>query len=271
MKEDVIGQVQDQATGAGKVAQQGLDRATDEVDEFARLRITVSPWLLQGIEWRGQHQVDALFQSLQRLGRMAEQRQPQRRAEPQQCDLRRRSMHPALAFSVSCHTLGKAAFHLASLCSPLIFLALALRRAEMLGDRSVLRTAVDTGSPLRNFFGSWRSSPWSSALRSNALKALAVLAMLGTDIGAWKRGSLPLTALPLDLFSAEKRPLLVMLYTTFMQATAFFVVVILIAGLWLIIFNRFFPNVRELEAKKVNPANEEGLKKTVATSLESSS
>lgn len=57
----------------------------------------------------------------------------------------------------------------------------------------------------------------------------------------------------------------------FVQATAFFGIVILIAGLWPIIFSRLFPNVRELEAKKVNPANEEGLKKTVGTSLESSS
>lgn len=109
--------------------------------------------------------------------------------------------------------LGKAAFHLASLCSPLIFLvlALALRRAGMLGDRPVLRTAVGTGSPWRNFF---RVAAPLALVIGIALNALAVLAMLGSDIGAWKRGALPLTTLPLDLFSAEKRPLLVMLYTT---------------------------------------------------------
>ncbi|NMY92414.1 hypothetical protein [Pseudomonas oryzihabitans] len=109
--------------------------------------------------------------------------------------------------------LGKAAFHLASLCSPLIFLvlALALRRAGMLGDRPVLRTAVGTGSPWRNFF---RVAAPLALVIGIALNALAILAMLGSDIGAWKRGALPLTTLPLDLFSAEKRPLLVMLYTT---------------------------------------------------------
>ncbi|WP_186327077.1 hypothetical protein [Pseudomonas oryzihabitans] len=102
---------------------------------------------------------------------------------------------------------------MASLCSPLIFrvLALALRRAGMLGDRPVLRTAVGTGSPWRNFF---RVAAPLALVIGIALNALAVLAMLSSDIGTWKRGALPLTTLPLDPFSAEKRPLLVMLYTT---------------------------------------------------------
>lgn len=110
-------------------------------------------------------------------------------------------------------TLGKAAFHIFSLGSPLVFLVLAmcLWRAGALTARGVTTRAIGPGSPWRQFFR--LASPLALVI-GGLLNLFAVGAMLSSDILAWHSGSLPRLELPDHLFGEENRNLLVILYTS---------------------------------------------------------
>ncbi|WP_095158257.1 hypothetical protein [Pseudomonas sp. Irchel 3E13] len=110
-------------------------------------------------------------------------------------------------------TLGKAAFHIFSLASPLVFIVLAmcLWRTGVLEGRGVTARAIGPGSPWRQFFR--LASPLALVI-GGLLNLIAVGAMLSSDILAWQSGSLPRLEVPDHLFDEGKRNLLVILYTS---------------------------------------------------------
>lgn len=110
-------------------------------------------------------------------------------------------------------TVGKAAFHVFSLASPLVFLVLAmcLWRAGSIGGREVVTRSIGPGSPWRQFF---RLATPLALVIGGLLNFIAVGAMLSSDISAWHAGSLPRFEIPEQLFDEDKRNLLVILYTS---------------------------------------------------------
>lgn len=109
--------------------------------------------------------------------------------------------------------VGKAAFHLFSLASPLVFVLIALCawKSGILPGGAVVRSSVGPRSPWRRFFKI--ATPLALVI-GGVLNLIALVAMIGADAIAWKSGVLPRIAFPMELLDPEKRTLLVILYTT---------------------------------------------------------
>lgn len=110
-------------------------------------------------------------------------------------------------------TVGKAAFHVFSLGSPLVFFVLALCcwKAGAIPGSLLFTKAIGPGSPWRNFF---RLATPLALIIGGLLNVVALGAMLSSDIAAWQTGSLPRFEIPSQLFGEGKRNLLVILYTS---------------------------------------------------------
>ena len=110
-------------------------------------------------------------------------------------------------------TVGKAAFHVFSLGSPLVFIVLALCcwKAGSINGSELLTKAIGPGSPWRNFF---RLATPLALIIGGLLNLIALGAMLSSDISAWQSGTLPRFEIPDQLLGEGKRNLLVILYTS---------------------------------------------------------
>ncbi|RJX72588.1 hypothetical protein [Pseudomonas sp. LS-2] len=110
-------------------------------------------------------------------------------------------------------TVGKTAFHLFSLASPLVFIIIAMSawKSGMLPGSLVISQSIGEGSPWRRFFKI--AAPLALVI-GGVLNLITLAAMFGADLSAWSQGDLPRTTFPLELLNPEKRTLLVILYTT---------------------------------------------------------
>ncbi|MDI2145000.1 hypothetical protein KBJ94_23400 [Pseudomonas sp. ITA] len=110
-------------------------------------------------------------------------------------------------------TMGKTAFHIFSLGSPLVFIVLALCcwKAGAIPGSQLFRKAIGPGSPWRNFF---RLATPLALMIGGLLNLIALGAMLSSDISAWQAGTLPRFEIPDQLLGEGKRNLLVILYTS---------------------------------------------------------
>ncbi|MDD1007167.1 hypothetical protein M5G27_06700 [Pseudomonas shahriarae] len=110
-------------------------------------------------------------------------------------------------------TVGKAAFHVFSVGSPLVFIVLALCcwKAGAVNGSELLTKAIGPGSPWRNFF---RLATPLALIIGGLLNLIALGAMLSSDISAWQAGTLPRFEIPDQLLGEGKRNLLVILYTS---------------------------------------------------------
>lgn len=131
---------------------------------------------------------------------------------------------------------GQTAFHLFCLASPLIFLVLAIcmARLGLLPEGTVLRSSVGPGSPWRRCFQ--MATPFALAI-ALLLNTIAVAIMIKADLAGWSNGTLPRLSFPADLFTSEKKYLLVILYTTAIEQQLGFMPFMVIMG------GRFEPHI----------------------------
>lgn len=125
--------------------------------------------------------------------------------------------------------LGQTVFHVFSLASPLIFLVLAIcmSRAGILSSQSVLKSSVGQGSPWRSCFH--MATPFALVI-ALILNTIAVAIMIKADLAAWGNGTLPRLSFPADLFTSEKKYLLVILYTSAIEQQLGFMPFMVIMG-----------------------------------------
>jgi len=125
--------------------------------------------------------------------------------------------------------LGQTVFHVFSLSSPLIFIVLAIcmSRAGLLPRDRIVGCSVGPGSPWRSCFH--MATPFALVI-ALLLNTIAVVIMLKADLAAWGSGALPRLSIPADLFTSEKKYLLVILYTTAIEQQLGFMPFMVIMG-----------------------------------------
>lgn len=124
---------------------------------------------------------------------------------------------------------GQTTFHVFCLSSPLIFIVLATCMANcgLISPRKVLRSSCGAGSPWRACFH--MATPFALVV-ALLLNMVAIAIMLKADLAAWGSGALPRLSLPADLFTSEKKYLLVILYTTAIEQQLGFMPFMVIMG-----------------------------------------
>lgn len=129
---------------------------------------------------------------------------------------------------------GKAAFHLACMFSPLIFITIgmALRSADPDSPRA---GAVSTWWPVASRF--WRYSTPLALTIGLTLNVLILVSLFLADLSAVHAGKLPNLSFPVDLFSEAKLPLLPMLLTTAVEQQLLFMPLFVVMG------GRFEPHI----------------------------
>lgn len=124
---------------------------------------------------------------------------------------------------------GQTVFHLFCLSSPLIFIVLAncMTKVGLVPTGGVLKAAIGPGSPWRRCFH--MATPYALAI-ALLLNMIAVAIMLKADLAAWGNGTLPRLSVPEDLFTTEKKYLLVILYTSSIEQMLGFMPFLVIMG-----------------------------------------
>lgn len=125
--------------------------------------------------------------------------------------------------------MGQTLFHIFCLSSPLIFIVLGicLSRVGLLPRGRIVSSSVGPGSPWRTCF--YMATPFA-LLTALLLNTFAVAVMLKADLAAWQSGALPRLSLPADLFTSEKKYLLVILYTSAIEQQLGFMPFMVIMG-----------------------------------------
>lgn len=123
--------------------------------------------------------------------------------------------------------LGKGAFHLACMFSPLIFIiiGMAIRSAD-----SELASAGRAGAWLPVVTRFWRYATPLAVTIGLTLNIVILVSLFLADITAVHAGRLPNLSFPSDLFSAEKLPLLPMLLTTAVEQQFLFMPLFVVLG-----------------------------------------
>lgn len=123
--------------------------------------------------------------------------------------------------------LGKAAFHLACMLSPLILVLIGLAADKLAGARG---HAAAPASWLPVYAHFWRySAPLALAI-AVCLNVIFLIAMVLSDLGSWRGGALPNLNFPADLFTPQKLPLLLMLLTTATEQQLIFLPFLVVLG-----------------------------------------
>jgi hypothetical protein len=123
--------------------------------------------------------------------------------------------------------LGKAAFHLACMFSPLIFILIGMAIDRQSG--SDFRASLPAAwLPLVLRF--WRYTAPIALAIALILNFIFLFAMILGDLGAWRAGALPNLNFPADLFTSQKLPLLLMLLTTATEQQLVFMPFLVVLG-----------------------------------------
>lgn len=122
---------------------------------------------------------------------------------------------------------GKAAFHTVCMFSPLIFIVIACA-IQRISTPGADQSSWFTWRPIYRAF--WRySSPLALSIAA-CLNVILLTALVLGDLSAWRAGALPNIGFPVDLFSAEKAPLLLMLLTTATEQQLVFMPFLVVLG-----------------------------------------
>ncbi|MGI0646875.1 hypothetical protein ACRCPS_17820 [Pseudomonas aeruginosa] len=123
--------------------------------------------------------------------------------------------------------LGKAAFHVACMFSPLIFVVVGMAIAK--ADPSERRAFSPAAwLPVATRF--WRyGAPLALAI-GLTLNVIVLFTLFLSDLGSWRSGALPNLAFPEEMFSEEKRPLFLILLTTSVEQQLLFMPLFVVLG-----------------------------------------
>lgn len=122
--------------------------------------------------------------------------------------------------------LGKAAFHLVCMFSPLVFLLIGMALDTQAGQKWVA-AKPSAWLPVATRF--WRYAAPLAMVVALCMNLMFLFAMLLGDLGAWRSGALPNLNFPTDLFTA-KLPLLLLLLTTATEQQLVFMPFLVVLG-----------------------------------------